>query len=332
MSSSAVGSSTPRGLTCLQTDDTASCGNDAFLQKESKMASRIDCKPTKMLLEGNQVMFNGASISFKNGTYAISMKDHITKLQLLDPSIVDKPSFMTQRARGAYIAAVGRPDLTFGFAVASQVLEPDEKSAQELNKLITQGMATVDFCLKFFPVDKSSLRLAVVCDASFASNRDPTSQLEFVIALADARGNANVIHYSSFKSKRVTRSVLAAELFAAIHAFDISSTLRLSLNDLFGYAVPLILYTASKSLFDSVTGLNSTTEKRLLIDLCVLCRSYELGELTEIVWTTSYQNPADAMTKASPTKAFAMLAETNKVNVDPQIWIERPKSTAEKTC
>lgn len=39
-----------------------------------------------------------------------------------------------QRAIGVYNAAVGRPDLTFGFAVEYLVLEPNKASATELNE------------------------------------------------------------------------------------------------------------------------------------------------------------------------------------------------------
>lgn len=47
--------------------------------------------------------------------------------------------------------------------------------------------------------------------------------------------------------------------------------------------VPLDLYTGSISVFASVAGLESTTDKRLLIELCMQRRRYELRKLTEIV-------------------------------------------------
>lgn len=50
-------------------------------------------------------------------------------------------------------------------------------------------------------------------------------------------------------------------------------------------------------MFDSGVGLNSTTEKGLLIDLSILKQSYEIRELTETVWIPSAQSPADAMAK-----------------------------------
>lgn len=89
-------------------------------------------------------------------------------------------------------------------------------------------------CLKFIPVDKSSLRLAVFCDARFASNKELVSQLKFVVALADANGNPKIIYYSSFKFKEVSITMLAAKLFVANNTIDISSTLLFSLKEKFG--------------------------------------------------------------------------------------------------
>lgn len=58
--------------------------------------------------------------------------------------------------------------------------------------------------------------------------------------------NGNVLHYSSANSKRLTTSVSAEELFAAVYTFGFASTLRTTLNDLFSRRVPLLLYIASK--------------------------------------------------------------------------------------
>lgn len=66
------------------------------------------------------------------------------------------------------------------------------------------------------------------------------------MTLMDGRNKANIVHYSIFKSKRVTRSVLAAELFAVVYAFYFASTVRFAVNDIMGRQVPLSIYTDSK--------------------------------------------------------------------------------------
>ena len=130
--------------------------------------------------------------------------------------------------------------------------------------------------------------MAVFVNTTFANNRDLSSQVGFVVALMENAGAANIIHYSSQKSKRITRSTLAAELYAMMNGFDTATALK-ALFDQLGLnesAVtnqpctnadnpskgprPMVIYTDSRSLYDSLVSLNSTAEKRLLIDLHLL--------------------------------------------------------------
>ena len=144
------------------------------------------------------------------------------------------------------------------------------------------------------------------------------------MTLMDKHGRANVLHYGSLKSKRITRSVLAAELFAMVHGFDVSSTIRLAFNAMLDRVIPLHVYTDSRSLYDCLTRINHTTEKRLLIDLRMLRQSYERREITEVFWIPTAQNPADAFTKATPTPALNKLLEKNCLHLTPNAWVERP--------
>ena len=66
----------------------------------------------------------------------------------------------------------------------------------------------------------------VFTDASFANNRDLLSQIGFVIVLTDRNQDANILHWSSIKCKRVTRSVLASELYVLAHGFDIAAVIK----------------------------------------------------------------------------------------------------------
>lgn len=47
---------------------------------------------------------------------------------------MDKKEFVTDRARGAYIAAVCRPYLTSAFSSSSQIISPDSSAVKALNK------------------------------------------------------------------------------------------------------------------------------------------------------------------------------------------------------
>lgn len=70
--------------------------------------------------------------------------------------------------------------------------------------------------------------------------------------------------------KQATQSVLAANLFDAVQAFDSASTVRTTFNELFGSVIFPVLYNDWKSLVYSVAGLKSVTGKCLLIDLFML--------------------------------------------------------------
>lgn len=120
--------------------------------------------------------------------------------------------------------------------------------------------------LKFVTLEPFSLRVAVLTDASFTCNADLSSQLGTVVTLMDARNSDNIIHYSSFKSKRITCSVLAADLFSLVHVFGYAFTVRLAVNEIMRTSSPLLIYTDSKSFFEGLVGINATTEKRLMID------------------------------------------------------------------
>lgn len=75
---------------------------------------------------------------------------------------------------------------------------------------------------------------AVLVDAGIATNYDFSFQLVFIMVLMDKHGYVNGVHSRFLKSKQITKSVLAAALFDMVHFFDVSSTIRLSVNEMLG--------------------------------------------------------------------------------------------------
>lgn len=125
----------------------------------------------------------------------------------------------------------------------------------------------------FVALDLGSLIIAVFVNFYFGANPDLFSQLEFIISPLDKFGNAIIIHNGSLKSKRVTFSTHALGLFAVVHGFDILSTFRISLNDMLKCAIQIYFCSDSQSLFNRLVRTNQKTEKRLLIDVKMLCQS-----------------------------------------------------------
>lgn len=61
----------------------------------------------------------------------------------------------------------------------------------------------------------------------------------------------------------------------------------------------------------------------MLIDLTMLREAYELREIDDVVWIPSEDNPADALTKDSPTLALKRWMSTNRLSVNAKSWVER---------
>lgn len=155
----------------------------------------------------------------------------------------------------------------------------------------------------------------VFIDALFANNQDLLLQIGFVIALSDKNNKANILHWLSIKCKRVTRSVLASELYVMAHRFDTGAAIKSTIEAILRIQLPLILYTDSKSLYDCLVKLGTTQEKRLIVDLMCLRQSYERREIAEVRWINGNNNPADAMTKSKPCSTLKDLIDTNTINI-----------------
>ena len=142
--------------------------------------------------------------------------------------------------------------------------------------------------------------------------------------------NGNLVHWSSTKCKRVTRSVLASEIYAMVHGVDmgiaIGSTVNMIATKLGIPKIPIIVCTDSFSLYECLVKLGTTKEKRLMIDIMSLRQSYEQRELFEIRWIHGQDNPADAMTKDGANRALQSFVDTNRLTLRVQGWVNRDRS------
>jgi hypothetical protein len=111
------------------------------------------------------------------------------------------------------------------------------------------------------------------------SNKNSVGTKEFTI-------KGNLIHYSSTKSKRVTRSVLASEIYGMVGGVNMAiaiNTMIKMIMDQLGFSHPAItVCTDSYSLYKCLVKLGITKEKCLMIDIMALCQSYEQQEIAEI--------------------------------------------------
>ncbi|SRR6266567_1660828 len=131
-------------------------------------------------------------------------------------------------------------------------------------------------------LDIDTLKLIIFIDASFANNADLLSQISYVIVLADATKKANIIHWSLVKCKRVTQSILASKLYGMAYSFNISATIKSTIDKILQVNLPLVLYTNSKSLYNYLIQLGTTQEKRLIINIICLYQAYKRRQITKV--------------------------------------------------
>src|ERR1700712_2339406 len=77
--------------------------------------------------------------------------------------------------------------------------------------------------LTYVALDLNQLQSYVFVARSFANNQDLSSQIGYLIVLDDDSFlTGNILHFSSTKSRRVTRSVLASEILGMVAGVDLA--------------------------------------------------------------------------------------------------------------
>lgn len=104
--------------------------------------------------------------------------------------------------------------------------------------------------MHYIKLDHNILQLVNIIDSLFANNKDILLQIGYIICLTNATSKANIIHWFLIKYKRVTQSVLAAELYKIAYRFDIVIVIKATLEKILGSTILLILRTDSKSFYD----------------------------------------------------------------------------------
>jgi hypothetical protein len=318
------------GIVGIQTDDTLGLSDAQFAAKE-KEELRFNAKEKEVLAEDNKIDFNGCVVTTDGNTFSLLQKRQGEKLE----AATDQKSYIQQRARGAYIASICQPEASFDLAAAAQTTtDPTKEEISRLNKRIIWQKQNVDRGLSYVQLKMTDLKLFAFVDASFANNKDMSSQMGYVIVLGNEVANntsftirGNIIHWSSLKCKRITRSVLASEIYAMAHGVDIAiaigSTLNIIMDRLSLPHISIVVCTDSLSLYKCLVKLGTTKEKRLMIDIMALREAYKRGELKDIRWIDGHDNPADAMTKATANASIEQLVDTNKLELRVQGWVNR---------
>ncbi len=327
----------------MQIDDILILINQLFaiVEKEAIHSVKIMTKTREQLTSTHLLEFNDTQIERIDSNKVIYFRQqtHIQDIQLINSveftiitSARDKiktmltlrNQYIAQRAREAYLISICQSETSFDVSHATQFIEISSDDTNVLNKRLQWKITNQSRDLKYIKLNQSFLRLMIFTDSFFVNNRDLSSQIDYVICLIDDT-HANILHWSSIKRKRVTRSILTAELFVMIHDFDVDSVLKSSLIKMFNKEVfiSLILITDSKFLYDCLIRLSITIEKRLMIDVMILRQFYERREITEVIWIHGINNSVDSMIKAKSSTTLKTMIDINQINLNITDWVKR---------
>jgi len=330
------------GIVGMQTDDTLNLATPEFLDKEEAALHEagFKAKPSTILKVGDVGYFNGCKITVNEDSVMMQQKGQGDRLDLVKTGTDDtQHQYVVQRARGAYIATICQPEAAFDYSMAARAKDPSPEEIAKLNKRIQWQIDNAERGLRFIQLDLKKTALYVFVDGSFANNKDLSSQIGFIIVFGNERAldqentfqlRGNILHWGSTKCKRVTRSVLASEIYGMAGGFDAAYVLKTTITSILQRLdlppCKMVVCTDSLSLYQCLVQLGTTTEKRLMIDIMALRESYEGREIDEIRWIAGADNPADAMTKDQPNRALEDLVSTNTTTLRVEGWVKRTQS------
>jgi hypothetical protein len=171
--------------------------------------------------------------------------------------------------------------------VAIQCQNPTKKDIQALNKQLEWQLKNLDRGIKYIALKLDHIKLFVFVDGSFVNNKDFSSQIGYLIILANETTNGmdkftikgNLIYYSLTKSKRVTRSILASKIYGMVGgvnmAIAINTMIRMITSQLELPPTMITICTNSYLLYECLVKLGTTKEKHLMIDIMALCQLYK---------------------------------------------------------
>ena len=318
------------GVVTTNVDDLIMAGDELFdvevvekLQEEFKFSK----------VEVNSFNYCGCSIvSLDNGTIELDQNEYIDKVEYMkqvegdDEEELDKKEKKEARGKiGAllWISLVSRPDLSFAVnRLSSEVSDGRVKTVKEINRLIKQAKSKKTK-LRFSKLgDISKLCVRVYADASL-SNQDEgiRSTAGRVIMIENENRKVNIVSWKTKKITRVCRSAKGAETRALEDALDDAVNTARIIKEIYNgkidlknpAQIPVIAYTDSKSLWESLHNSRQCEEKLLRNSISGIKELMELGAVEKVHWVPTAEQLADCMTKKNVKADWLLSAACQNV-------------------
>ena len=240
-------------------------------------------------------------------------------------SDIDQKEFRLQRGKLLYITQTSQPQAAYGAARLSQI-KPDDAKPEDvlaLNKCIRSLQQNPRQGLSFPKLEMNSVSLRVYVDAGHNTNSDLTSQLGVVVLLVDKNLRCNILHWSSKKCARHTKSMISAETYAFADGYDVGLSFKMLLQDMLSSEFKLFIFTDCKSLFDTITKYRRTKELQLMYEISDIRRAYESTEITNFAWIRTDHNIADSLTRHSKNYVLQQVLSTGYIQHPIEEWISK---------
>ena len=234
----------------------------------------------------------------------------------------ERSSLWSKVPQLAWLVRGVNPYISFRVATLQQRLHDVDltvEAVKEFNSTLADAKRRMPTHV-FHPIPLRDAVVIAVGDASLGNvgKTKTRSQGGCVTLIGEARmaeegaeGRVSVVHWRSHRIKRVVRSTIASECFAAIEAVEEADIWRAHLAEAFHFhgkldlkqweaevnsCVPLVHVTDARSLFDLVRKRGTVpTERRLLLDIESLRERVESGMICR--WCDTKQMVADCLTK-----------------------------------
>jgi hypothetical protein len=255
------------GLVGMQTDDTLGLSNSTFITRESDEMTFL-AKDRQTLTEDEPLIFNGYILTIDGPHLRLKQKNQGQKLE----AATDRKTYIKQRARGAYIATTCQLMASVDLSVAAQIPDSSKNDIVKLNRRIEWQKKNVNLGLSFVLIDLNIIKLYAMVNASFANNQNLSFQIGYVIVLRNETTEnesftvtENIVHQSFSKCKRITRNMLASEVYAIAHKINITiaiGTMITKIANRLGIArISIIICTNFLSFYKCLMKLETIKKK-----------------------------------------------------------------------
>ena len=199
------------------------------------------------------------------------------------------------------IATQTRPDLVYDACeISTSVENATVEDVMQANEVIRKAKSNT-VGLRFRDLGNvKRAELTSLSDASLGNLKD-ASQGGHIIFLVGKNGNYSPNSWQSKKIWHVVKSTLAAETLALQEGAENCYILRSIIDGIYQLqleeSVQVKCLTDNQSLCDTLHSTKGISDKRLKVDICMICKMIENKVISQVSWIDTKKQLANCLTK-----------------------------------